>query len=393
LTLNKNGYSPTKRIIGHFEILEIISETPETKEPVENSDFTGKYALSEREFTDAEKQMIPSLQDWYIIPPEVIQICRHAKMTTESTLRMRNFMLRGPSGTGKTEGARAAAAGFGLPYVYITCSANTEITDLLGQILPDVKTDADFRTETPAIPVSYPTLDDIRMDPSTAYYMLTGIYDESITENDVYIKLIETVRGNASDNSVKPGFRYIDTALVNAIRYGWVCEIQEPSIIANPGVLVGLNALLDNCNTVALPTGEVIKRHPDAVICVTTNNDYSGCKKLNQSVISRMDLVFDVDEPDIDTMTERVMKITKCGDRSTVRLMAETVKDIAKHCRQEVITDGCCGMRELIAWVQSYMISGSVIDSAKYTILPSVSGDRENRDDIYRTCLQPRYPA
>lgn len=47
-------------------------------------------------------------------------------------------MLRGPAGTGKTEGAKAIAAGLHLPYRCITCSANTEIFDLLGQILPDV---------------------------------------------------------------------------------------------------------------------------------------------------------------------------------------------------------------------------------------------------------------
>ena len=51
---------------------------------------------------------------------------------------MRNFMMRGPAGTGKTEGAKAIAAGLGLPYVHLTCSANTEIYDLLGQMLPDV---------------------------------------------------------------------------------------------------------------------------------------------------------------------------------------------------------------------------------------------------------------
>jgi MoxR-like ATPase len=309
---------------------------------------------------------------------------------------MRNFMMRGPAGTGKTKGAEAAAAGFGLPYVYITCSANTEITDLLGQILPDVKTGFDSQPEQSASCSVLPAYEDIQMDPATAYCTLTGEYMEDITAEAVYGRLIETIQNNAAkrqNDGNRQGFRYIDTPLVDAMRYGWVCELQEPSIIANPGVLVGLNAMLDSCGTVTLPTGEVIQRHPDTVIIVTTNDDYNGCKKMNQSVISRMDLVFDVDEPDIGTLVGRVMKITKCGDESIVRQMAETVKDISKHCRQEMITDGCCGARELIAWVQSYMISGNALESAGYTILPSVSANPENRAEIRQKCLEPKYAA
>jgi len=260
---------------------------------------------------------------------------------------------------------------------------------LLGQILPEVNTDSGSQTE---LFIEYPTLEDIQLDPATAYCKLTGIYNNDVTEDTVYGKLLEKIRNDAV-NGGKQSFRYIDTALVNAIHYGYVCEIQEPSIIANPGVLVGLNALLDNCNTVTLPTGETITRHPDTVIIVTTNNNYNGCKDMNQSVISRMNLVFDVDEPDIDTLVERVMKITSCTDESIVRRMAETVREISEKCREAMITDGCCGVRELIAWVQSYMICSNVIEAAKYTVLPSISNDRENRAEIYSTCIEPKYSA
>ena len=52
-------------------------------------------------------------------------------------MQMRNFLLRGPAGTGKTMGAKAIAAGLGLPYMKYTCSANTEIFDFVGMIFPD----------------------------------------------------------------------------------------------------------------------------------------------------------------------------------------------------------------------------------------------------------------
>ena len=112
---------------------------------------------------------------------------------------------------------------------------------------------------------------------------------------------------------------------------------------------------------------------------------------MNQSVISRMNLVIDMDEPDAETLTRRVMNITGCTDNSMVRKMAETVKDISERCRETMITDGCCGVRELISWVQSYMICNDAMEAARYTVLASVSSDPENRQEIDNTCLQPKF--
>jgi hypothetical protein len=175
------------------------------------------------------------------------------------------------------------------------------------------------------------------------------------------------------------------------MRHGYVVELQEPSIIANPGVLVGLNSLLDRCAAITLPTGEKIMRHPDTVVVVTTNNDYAGCKAMNQSVISRMNLVIDMEEPTVDVLTKRVVGITGCTEINVVRKMAETVKNIAERCHETMITDGCCGVRELISWVQSYMISRNELEAAQYTVLASVSSDPENRADILESCLRPQF--
>lgn len=393
LNLNKGAYSPTTTLFGDFEILKPGMAPTATVAATKHEDFVSKYPLSERQLSASEKRMIPELPSWYVVPHEVVRVCQHAKMTTDSSQPMRNFMLRGPAGTGKTEGSKAIAAGLGLPYVHITCSANSEIMDFLGQILPDMKAE-----KSKPLPEgsSYPSFEDIRMDPPTAYFKLTGEYNEDITEDEVYEKLIEVIGSKAPmeedpEKEKKQGFKYVDTPLVNAIRYGYCCEIQEPSIIANPGVLVGLNSLLDRCNAITLPTGEKIGRHPDTVIIVTTNNDYNGCKDLNQSVISRMNLVIDIDEPDVETLVKRVTGITGCTDISAVKRMAEAVKEIAERCRETMITDGCCGVRELIAWVQSFMICGNEMEAAQYTVLSSVSADPENRAEILTTCLEPKF--
>ena len=395
LNLDSNVYSPTSVLMGSFEILKAGAAPAPVSAYIKKEDFAGKYGFSERKFTSAEAGLIPNLPDWYVIPQEVVTVCQHAKVTTASHQPMRNFMMRGPAGTGKTEGAKAIAAGLGLPYVHITCSANTEIFDLLGQMLPDME---DVSVEN-CVSGELPTFDDIRFDPPTAYEKLCGVYDEEITEDAVYDKLVEVIAQNtrkeqmesAPDKESHQRFRYVDTPFVQAMRYGYVVELQEPSIIANPGVLVGLNSLLDRCAAITLPTGEKITRHPDTVVVVTTNNDYAGCKAMNQSVISRMNLVIDMEEPTVDVLTKRVAGITGCTEINVVRKMAETVKNIAERCRETMITDGCCGVRELISWVQSYMICKNELEAAQYTVLASVSSDPENRQDILETCLQPMF--
>lgn len=161
------------------------------------------------------------------------------------------------------------------------------------------------------------------------------------------------------------------------------------TVISKQGVLVGLNSLLDNCKAIKLITGEVIERHPDTVIILTTNTDYNGCKELNQSIVSRMNLIFDMNTPDATTMAKRAMGITGCSDVSIVKKMAETIEKIIKKCSEELITDGSCGMRELISWVQSYMICEDAAAAAEYTVLASATADEESRESIRSTCISP----
>ena len=70
----------------------------------------GKYELNKRTLTPTEQALVPKLPEWYIIPQEVVDICKHAQSTTGKPTQMRNFLLRGPAGTGKTMGAKASKA-------------------------------------------------------------------------------------------------------------------------------------------------------------------------------------------------------------------------------------------------------------------------------------------
>ena len=78
---------------------------------------------------------------------------------------------------------------------------------------------------------------------------------------------------------------------------------------------------------------------------------------------------------------------------AAVSEMAAAVQEINEHCRETMINDGSCGVRELISWVQSYMVTGSILDAARFTVLSSASGDADNRADIFSTCLEQKFAA
>ena len=88
--------------MGAFQVLRPSNTFKKKAEVIAKADFVGQYILSPaRVLTPEEELTVPVLPDWYIIPKEVKRICEHAKVTTDTVQPMRNFLLRGPAGTGK----------------------------------------------------------------------------------------------------------------------------------------------------------------------------------------------------------------------------------------------------------------------------------------------------
>ena len=413
--LDSGSFTPTTVLAGEFKIFaqtgpaQIYSAT----ETIDHADFEGQYVLNKRTFTPQETMLIPKLPEWYIIPKEVVDICKHAKATTGKSMQMRNFLLRGPAGTGKTMGAKAIAAGLGLPYMKYTCSANTEIFDFVGMIFPDsedstgsAQLDAERETLMQMGGINYtnvsklmklPDLDDMDYDPAGVYMALTGVENAAATSQDcmsiVLDRVTEKVRELSKTvkdkNSSGQTYRYVETDFVKALKHGYVIEIQEPSTIVQPGVLVGLNSLLEQSGSITLPTGEVIQRHPDAVVVVTTNTSYEGCRGMNQSVLDRMSLVRDVELPSPEVMAQRAMSVTGATDEYEVSKMVQVVNDLAEYCRKNSITDGSYGMRSLIDWIISSEITGDIYESALYTIISKATADELDREALISTVLEP----
>lgn len=417
--LDSGSFVPTSVTAGEFTIFAKTGPAVIKKAGVvvEHADFVGKYPLTPgRTLSALELSLIPKLPEWYIIPPEVVDICKHAQKTTGRPMQMRNFLLRGPAGTGKTMGAKAIAAGLGLPYMKYTCSANTEIFDFTGMIFPE--TDAvstgssELDREREILKsmggISYanvaklmrlPDLDDMDYDPAGVYQALTGVENLAATVQDctgvVLEKVTEKVQAlsKRAENRQSSGqnYTYVETDFVKALKHGYLVEVQEPSTIIQPGVLVGLNSLLEQEGSITLPTGEIIRRHPDTVVIVTTNVSYEGCRQMNQSVVDRMSLVKDIELPEPEVMVQRAMAVTGCADEYLVSQMVQVVNDMADYCRKNSITDGACGMRSLIDWVISAEISGDPYLSAKYTVISKATADEEDREALITTILDPMF--
>ena len=417
--LDSGSFVPTSVTAGEFTIFAKTGPAVIKKAGVvvEHTDFVGKYPLTPgRTLSALELSLIPKLPEWYIIPPEVVDICKHAQKTTGRPMQMRNFLLRGPAGTGKTMGAKAIAAGLGLPYMKYTCSANTEIFDFTGMIFPE--TDAvstgssELDREREILKsmggISYanvakllrlPDLDDMDYDPAGVYQALTGVENLAATVQDCMSVVLEKVTekvqalSKRAENRQSSGqnYTYVETDFVKALKHGYLVEVQEPSTIIQPGVLVGLNSLLEQEGSITLPTGEIIRRHPDTVVIVTTNVSYEGCRSMNQSVVDRMSLVKDIELPEPEVMVQRAMAVTGCADEYLVSQMVQVVNDMSDYCRKNSITDGACGMRSLIDWVISAEISGDPYLSAKYTVISKATADEEDREALITTILDPMF--
>lgn len=406
----KNGtYEPEEVILGGFEIFATKSNTTSKKSnsnSIQHSDFVGKYPInSSRTLTARERTMIPTVSSHVIIPNEAVKMCKLAHKTSGVSAQ-RNFLLRGGAGTGKSVTAKLVAAGLGLPFVHLTCNPDLSMDELVGVMLP--KTNEDSAGDLEALEsmggislenieklLNLPDFDTIEFDPEEAYKMLTGEEKPNATQQEclflyfdaVFTKMSEMQ--SAAKNETGTEYVFVEGVLLRAIKYGWVCEIQEPTVIARPGVLAGLNSILEQEGGITLPDGRVIVRHPDAVVICTTNVTYEGCRSLNQSVLDRMNRVFDVDTPDIDTMVQRAMSLTGEVDESMVRMMATVVCDVAEYCKKNCITDGITGMRVLYDWIIGYQVEGDAYEAALTSVISKSTEDRDAQDTIKSEILDP----
>lgn len=361
-----------------------------------------------------EKAMVPEMPDWYI-PVKAIEM--EAKCIQKSgevfKIPYRNLILYGPSGSGKTEGAAFLFSMLGLPYVIQACNVDMTTIDWYGGYYPNPdKYKNGETTEELLKKAGLPTFDDVEYDFVNTYKRLFGTDpDELSAKSDCYTAILERINKLNGGNSNESDFIYVPSPFVRAYRNGWGLEIQEPTIIKRPSVFADLNSALDTDPArahITLPTGEVVKRHPDFVCVVTTNQDYEGCRDIQQSVLSRFSVRRPMENPAVEELADRVKATTNFPDAMALKKMAGLIAKIEGFRKSEEISSGVSGNRELEAWAERAMMLSMfqsetgeipkimddeiIVSAMMGTVLEKSSQVNEERQDIIVEVIQKEYP-
>lgn len=377
-----------KKVWGYFHIYKTTSNSKVIKKTNYTPDnFSKAFQFNPtRVLTEQEEKMVPVIDKNWVIPYEAERICNHVLKTTSFAEPSRTFLLEGLAGTGKTSIATIVASGLHLPKVVYTCHAGTEIFDFIGQVMPIEAKDKDFYSLVKEL--NLPSIEDIQFDLAGSYERLKGKplpvgVDEAVCIGLLIQRVIKETKNQ--------GFGYVESDFIKALKYGWVCEIQEPTSILQQGVLIGLNSLLEPNGIITLPTGERIKRHPDTVIIFTTNpSSYKGCDTINQSVLSRVDLKISVEANDKDLMAKKAMAVTGFQNYAMAQEMVDIVDRISRYLVENEIDDGVCGQRELKGWMQAVMVEGeeNVYEMALDTIISKATEDENEKEAIVNGFLK-----
>lgn len=374
-----------------FTILEGVLRT--TKRRKVKKLEANMYPINpDRTLDEEDKSRLLTIPDWYVPVPNVLNIAQLVSGSQHLAGRpFRNIMMRGPAGSGKTEGAKALASMFGSPYGVITGHAEMEFFDLTSNLFPNTDSNMSSNEEIYEFllyalrdsGMELPSLVEIASMPDAIFRQLTGKENDEAGEAECLAALVAKLLSVCKkDHSMFSGenskFKVIHSDLTLGFQKGWLVELQEMNTILKPGVLVGLNNILEH-GQLRLPTGETITRHPDTVIVFTQNVGYAGTTDGNQSVYSRIELKCDLNHPSEDEMIGRIQMHVPEISEADCRTIVQTVLRIQENCAAE-IEGGSVGTREAISWAKAtVLLNGNMREAAELTILPSVG---EDADDI-----------
>ena len=129
-----------------------------------------------------------------------------------------------------------------------------------------------------------PDLDDMDYDPAGTYQKLTGVEKADATSQDCMGLVMELVTDKLQQLcKVKPEsadgrqtYSYIETDFIRALKHGYLFRTTGANDHYPARCAGGPEFSAGAGGSITLPTGEVIHRHPNAVVVVTTNVSYEG---------------------------------------------------------------------------------------------------------------------
>lgn len=183
-----------------------------------------------------------------------------------------SMLFYGDAGSGKSTACRVMFSRIGIPYVSVNFSTNTEEIDIIGTMISNKNRKSE-------------------MDPE---------------------------------------FIWQDGILTRAVRNGYGFIGEELSF-ARPGVLGKLNTLLDESRQLELPTGEIVKAHPNFKFAGTTNLTYEGNNQLNQAFINRFQICKEFKMPPKNEVIEILVSRTGYKNNENINMLLTVFYSILKY--------------------------------------------------------------
>lgn len=326
-----------------------------------------------RKLTDEEKELVWKKPSSHKVSEEERRICHEIKRNwTRGEMKIANILLEGDAGSGKTQLAKALSANFGLPYTKVTCFADMDKSDIIGAILPVISTERLEKLE-PADQNALKALYD-----SDGFHSATEILMNvlGITQEQAAIKMKQLMKLAAENNegdSVE--YRFYPSEIVRAYQKGYLLEIQEPNVIRDAAVLMALNSALELDGSINLPT-EIIRRHPDFIVVITTNRSYAGSRPLNEALRDRVQHTEKMDLPTKEVMIERAMAKTGYRNEQVLDVLAQSIVVLDKTARANAIK-GVAGMRSFFYWVDAVAAGASASESLYHKVIYKITTDSE----------------
>lgn len=369
---------------GNLEFKNNSSNSEQEIKTVKMSDIIGKYELR-NDLTEKEKLLVPQVDDSYIVSETLIDICEHIYQSSNKKRPIRNILLRGEAGAGKTEMYRAIAAACNLPLYTFAANAMTEPFDLFGQFVPVDENGNEIgeKMSVHSVMPNLPTVEEITFDPVESYQKITGTHKPDATSSECMeacFKLAqETSNNNNSDG--KQRFKFVSGQLVYALKYGGLWGFDEVTLPHNSGVVPALNPAMDGTQAITLPTGEIVKRHPACVFVSTTNIDLEGCRKMNQAWQDRCQLIIDVEPPSDEELLSRIKSMTEYDEAEhsfiDLKLFLRAYKELRELAKELCLEDGQIGVRKFADWIESTMITKNPLKSAAWTVISGATADTQ----------------
>jgi len=337
-------------------------------------DIKNKYILStDRKFTNDEKALIWEKPLSHKLSEEEIRICNEVKRNWHrGEMKIANLLLEGDAGSGKTQLAKALSANFGIPYTKVTCFADMDKSDIVGAILPVITTDKlDRISEDNQVALKALYDSDGFQSATEILVDALGISQEQAASKIKY--LIRLTEEYSKDEVVE--YRFYPSEIVRAYRNGYLLEIQEPTVIRDAAVLMVLNSALELDGSINLPT-EIIHRHPDCIVIITTNRNYLGCRPLNESLRDRIQHTEKMDLPSKEIMVERAIAKTGFKNHYILETFAEAIIVLDKTAKANGIK-GVAGMRSYFYWVDAVANGTSIKESLYHKVIYKITTDYE----------------